>query len=450
MPEPVRRNAARTLRALRERRGWSWADEARAINDAARVLAIEAVARTSVASLVRTIARWECEGKPVAPGERYQLLLAYAFAVRGNDVAVGRGSDFDELMSVFADLGASADRITALRAQITRLATCGHNLLAFLSPGLRQSLSRALTAPATVSDEVVAQLADFVADLDAQIGGLPFARLQVALAPAVEACRLLLESNPAGPVGTQLSRTAANAFMIAARIAFEVRDFDISARMYRQAINAAGQLPSWERAAIRTSQALVTLYSTRSVPAARQIVDIAVRDARRSDSRVMRARAHALLAEMAARANQEKQAFTALHRAWADVDRHAGADPAAGRFGPGYLEGFEGLCNLHLGRGREAESQLTRSLAALAHPRQAVQRAVITADLALARLRNGAPEAAALLLHDCVDLAAATQARVPSIRIAEVRRELRAWRTEAFVSDLDDHIYDALLAPGSV
>jgi tetratricopeptide (TPR) repeat protein len=447
MPELVRRNAARTLRALRERRGWSWADEARAIKEAARVLAVDAVARTAVASLVRTIARWESESKPVVPGERYQLLLAYAFAARGDDVVVGRGSDFDELMSVFASLGASTDRIAELRRQITRIATGGHNLLGLLAPGLRQSLARALTAPASLSDDVVTQLADLVADVDTQIGEVPFVRLQVALAPAVEACRLLLEWNPAGSARAELPRTAANAFMIAARIAFEVRDFDMAVRLYGQAVNAGRHLALWERAAIRTSQALVVLHATRSVAAARRIVDAAVRDARRGDSRVMRARVYALLAELEARAHDEKRAFAALHFARAGVDGDVTGDPAAGRFGVGYLDGFEGVCNLHLRRDAEAESQLVRALAALDRPRQAVQRAIVTADLALARLRTGTPEAAARLLHECVDLAAATQARVPALRVAEVRRELRPWRTERFVSDLDDHIYDALLAP---
>ncbi|MEO3809519.1 hypothetical protein ABGB17_11015 [Sphaerisporangium sp. B11E5] len=70
----------RALRALRERRGWSWADQARALKDAARVLAVPGVAGMSVASLVRTIARWESEGAAVIPGERYRLLLAYAYA----------------------------------------------------------------------------------------------------------------------------------------------------------------------------------------------------------------------------------------------------------------------------------------------------------------------------------------------------------------------------------
>jgi hypothetical protein len=198
--------------------------------------------------------------------------------------------------------------------------------------------------------------------------------------------------------------------------------------------------------AVRTSQALVTLYATKDVAAARLIADEAVRVARRGDSRIMRARAHALQAEMAARAGQERHAFTALHLAWHDVDSSSldAEDPAAGRFGTGHLEGFEGTCNLHLGRAGISAPQLTRALSTLSHPRQAVQRAIVTADLAWARLQEGAPEASARLLHDCIDLVAATRARVPAMRGAQVRRALTPWRRENFVAELDDHLHEVL------
>ncbi|WP_084965916.1 hypothetical protein [Thermoactinospora rubra] len=447
MTEVDRRAAAHTLRSLRERRGWSWSDQARALKATARTLSITPVAHLSVASLIRTIARWEREDRPTAPGERYQLLLAYVFARKGDEVMVGRGSDLDRLMALFPVWGTSAERAAEIRGQVTQAVTSGHALLAFLSPGLAHSLARALTDPDTLTPDVVRQLGDLVSDVNAQIGAVPFARLQLALAPAVEACRVLLAAGPPEPVRRTLAQTAANAFMIAARVAFETREDNTSTGLYKHAVQAAVELPAWERVAIRTSQALVTLYATRDVTAARAVADTAVREARRGDSRIVRARAHALQAEMAARAGQEHHAFAALHLAWRDIDSDITGDPAPGRFGAGYLDGFEGVCNLHLGRGSEAEPQLAHSLSTLTHPRQAVQRAVVAADLALARLQCGSPEAAAALLHDCIDLAATTRARVPALRIAQVRRNLRPWRAEPFVADLDEHLHESLLAP---
>ncbi|GII79113.1 hypothetical protein Sru01_40950 [Sphaerisporangium rufum] len=446
MTQKDRRATPRSLRLLRERRGWSWSDQARAIRDAARTLSITPVARHGIASLVRTIARWESEDAPVIPGERYQLLLAYVFAHRGDEVAVGPGSDFDHLMSLLPSWGVRADRVAELRAQVVRTATPGHALLAFLTPDLGQTLARVLAAPQNLTNEVVQQIDDLVTGINAQVGSTPFSRLQVALAPAVEACRGLLAVDLPDVMRLPLAQAAANAFMVAARMAFESRDDGTSAALYAQAVRTARDLPTWEQAAIRTSQALTMLYSTRDVPAARGVADAAVRDARRSDSRIMRSRAHALQAELAARAGQDRHALAALHLAWQEVDGDVSSDPAAGRFGPGYLDGFEGVCNLHLNRGADAEPQLARSRESLTQPRQTVQRAIVTADLALARLHAEGPEAAAVTLHACIDLAAATRARVPALRIVDVRNRLKPWRGESFIADLDEHLHEELLA----
>ncbi|WP_147268120.1 hypothetical protein [Spongiactinospora rosea] len=70
----------------------------------------------------------------------------------------------------------------------------------------------------------------------------------------------------------------------------------------------------------------------------------------------------------------------------------------------------------------------------------------MAADLALARLQMGSPEAASDVLHQCIDVAGATRARVPTARIAEVRRRLQPWRSEGFVGDIDDHLREAMLA----
>jgi hypothetical protein len=44
-----------------------------------------------------------------------------------------------------------------------------------------------------------------------------------------------------------------------------------------------------------------------------------------------------------------------------------------------------------------------------------------------------------------VDIVTATGGRVSDQRIRHVRRELTPWRTETFMTELDDHIHDALI-----
>lgn len=129
-------------------------------------------------------------------------------------------------------------------------------------------------------------------------------------------------------------------------------------------------------------------------------------------------------------------------RLWLDQDGPGGS-PAS--FSVDRLRGFEGLCALHSGDAAWAHEQLSRSLSTLDAPRDAVQRGIVSSDLALARLRLGEPAACVELLHEAVDLVASTGGRVPARRLRQARRELRPWRAEGFVGELDDHVNEALI-----
>lgn len=158
----------------------------------------------------------------------------------------------------------------------------------------------------------------------------------------------------------------------------------------------------------------------------------------------MRARAHALQAEVAARSGQERQAQAALGLAWYDIEADHTEDPAPASFSPGHLRGFEGVCELYVGDPCAAHDRFARSAEVLSAPREQVQRAIVTTDQALARIRLGEPRAAADLLHKCVAAAATTGGRVAALRLRKARQELRPWRREEWVAELDDHLMDVL------
>ncbi len=92
-----------------------------------------------------------------------------------------------------------------------------------------------------------------------------------------------------------------------------------------------------------------------------------------------------------------------------------------------------------------AHASLERSILELRQPNDTVQRGIVSTDLALARLRLGDPFACVQLLHEAVEIAASTGGRVAGQRIRLVRRDLRPWRAEDFMADLDDHLHDTLL-----
>ncbi|MFD0436989.1 hypothetical protein [Streptomyces chartreusis] len=434
---------AAALKSLRGRRGLSLAAVARALIELADELHQPAL--PSVASVQRSVARWEAT-RPVLPDERYQLLLAHLYArTPSGDLSLGAGSDFAEYLQALGLLGESERRTAELRTLVLRTVTdTGGGLLALLAPGVQAGLSAALTDPARADEGTIAGLASVVADVNAEVGSLPMVRLQLLLAPVVEASRQLLAGAVPDPLVPQLRQVSVAASTLAGRLAFETRDDTASRALYADATRQAGHLPeAWRQASVHMSHALTTLYS-QGIGEARTLVDQAVRTARTGESSLVRARAHALQAELAARAGHERQAQAALGLAWYDMEVDHAADPAPTSFSPGHLRGFEGVCELYVGDAGQAHDRFARSAATLSAPREQVQRAIVTTDQALARIRLGEPRAAADLLHECVAAASSTGGRVPALRLRQARQELRPWRREDWVADLDDHLMDVL------
>lgn len=433
------------MKRLRLSRGWSLAEAARVILRTAEQLGQPLpVSRSSVQ---RSLARWESQSSSILPGDRYQLLLAYTYArTPGGQYDLGAGSDFAELLDSFAYLGAGSRQLRELRAVSVRMATDnGSGLLALLGADTQRLMTDALHDPSHTDEALVESLDAVVSDVNQQVGSVPFARLQLLLAPVVESCRRLLSGAVHDGVVQELRSTAAQAYTLAGRLAFETGDNDAAHALYASASETAGHLDDpWRRAVVRMSHALVTLYSTPGIEGARRLVDRAVLDARAGGSVVVRARAHALQAEVAARAGSARHSQAALSLARYDVDGDRSDDPSTSSFSPAHLRGFEGLCELYVGSPQVAHQTFAQSAAALTAPRERVQHAIVTADQALARLTLDEPQAAAELLHECVDGAAATGGRVATIRLRRARRELRPWRGEDFVADLDDHLMESL------
>ncbi|WP_310726910.1 hypothetical protein [Streptomyces sp. N2A] len=448
MSEHDRHVGAATLKRLRRSRGMSLADAARALTHVAARLGQPL--DSSIASVQRTVARWEST-RPILPSVRYQLLLAHLYARHPDgETALGTGSDFAELLDALRHLGEGERAVDELRRLLVRTSTDhGLDLLALIGPQARITLATALADPGRADEDLLDVLRTGVSDVNRQVGSLPFVRLQLLLAPVVESCRrLLLADAVPAPLLPGLWAVASQAYTLAGRLAFETRDDAASHSLYAAATEAAGKIGMpWRRAMVHMSHALVTLYSTPGLESARRLVDAAVRDARAGDSTIVRARAHALQAEITARAGREhaeRQARAALSLAWYDLKGDSSGDPAASSFTVAHLRGFEGVTSLYVGDAAAAHDEFARSAAALIQPREQVQRAIVMSDQALARLRLGDPQSAASLLHECVDAASATGGRVATIRLQRARRELRPWRREDWVADLDDHMIDSL------
>ncbi|WP_394431682.1 hypothetical protein [Streptomyces sp. SGAir0957] len=440
---------AATLKRLRQRHGWSLRDTARALIDASAHLGQPLDA--SLDGVQRSVARWESRTAPVLPSGRYQILLAHSYARDADGhMALGPGSDFAELLDALAHLGEGERQLQEVRILFARTATeTGSGLLALLGPTAQNALASALADPTRVDEGLIAALRIAITDVNDQVGSVPFVRLQLCLAPVVESCRRLLDGTAPVPAAflPDLRAVAAHAYTLAGRFAFETHDDQASRSLYTEATTAAGATgAAWRRAMVHLSHALVTLYSASGLDGARTLVDAAVRDARSGESGTVRARAHAVQAEVAARTGAGNHARAALALAWYDMDNNRDGDPAAATvsFSPAHLRGFEGVTSLYVGDPSEAHACFVRSATSLSGPRERVQRAIVTTDQAAACIRLDDPQAAAVLLHDCVDATASAGGRVASMRLRQARRDLKPWRREDFVTELDDHMLDTL------
>lgn len=425
-----RESAAVLLRRLREGRGWSWADLARALQDTARQLAVTSLMDRQVASIQRAVARWESVSERTSPGDRYQFLLAHLYArTPAGDLAVGPGSDFATLLDALRLFGTPPERVRQLGVLVTRRI---------------HGADGTLSDPPQLDDEDIGRLHESVTAINGQIGAVPFVRLQLQLAPIVESCRRLVQHDQVSP-RQELVLLAAAAYSLAGRLAFETRDDEAAMALYTEATEVATHIDDRShRAAIQTSHTMVTLHATDDLEAARTIAHAATVDAHRGPSYAIRARAHAVHAEICARAGQAGKAAVALDRAWKTAEQLSIDDPHGG-FTADRLDGFDGLCALHAGDASRAHDRLDRSISELRFSRDAVQCGIVGTDLALARLRLGDPAACVALLHEAVDITAATGGRVAAQRIRLARRGLRPWRNEDFVTDLDDHLHDSLI-----
>lgn len=214
-----------------------------------------------------------------------------------------------------------------------------------LPPATHSSVAAVLRDPSRLDHDLLTHLGGAVTTVNGQVGSTPFVRLQLLLAPIVETCRQLIQTDQPGPREELLLLTT-DAYALAARPAFETRDDDAAMSLHREASDVAGRLGDRSHlAAVHASHAMVTLRATDDLEAARTIAKAATVDAHRGASYAIRARAHAVHAEICARAGQAGQAQAALDRAWKTVDQ-LGLDDPHGGFNTDRLNGFEGLCAL--------------------------------------------------------------------------------------------------------
>jgi transcriptional regulator with XRE-family HTH domain len=436
------------LKELRQGRGWSQRDEAQLLKQLARRFGFHHIAVTKSRSVVREIQRWEAGEH--APDERYQLLLAHAYATRDGTATIGQDSDLDRLIAALAVMGVPLDRRTFLQATAIAAATAGSGaFLSLLTPELQERTAQALAHPDRVDLETVRRLRQAVGELQQQSeGAMPYHQLVSALGPHVEVAKRLLLGTQPDPIRQELVTVGVLAFNLAGRVAFNLRDHASAKQYGDDAEEVAKQLDDgWMRRWWLARRARLARFDYQDVDEALSYATLSCRNPDSSSGLVL-FWTHCVLAEMASLQGDERAARRALDLARLHADGALTEDPATflfpeARFGgiPARISAYEGTCYLRGGLLKEAEGALGSVVDTVPEGIPG-QKAFSLADLALVYVRQRELERACSTLIDAIGVTERSGGKPPRQRIYMVRRELHPWRDESFVKAVDERLYE--------
>lgn len=435
------RHAGRILQGLREGRGWTVPMFVAELEAQARAIGRRLTINRE--SLVRMVYDWEAGAH--RPRDYYTLfILIYATQEELSARTIERGSELDRLMAALKAMGVSVDRRKfLLNAAALAAGAAGMPAVAANLDG-QERLSWMLKHPRSVDLPTVAFLRQQALDLLKQNEATPAVSLLSTVARQLEHVTVLREHAPIGRVRQELFAVEAQSATLLGRLLWDVsghRDHATAARYFDQAVDLASNVKDgWVEASPRMFQRFIPVYGADKDPRKGLVLaERAVARAADGSSRVVAGWSSALAAEAYADLGEERSARLALDRASAHLTRVAADDPLYGVFGREQLGGFIGVCHLrlHYPKGAQAALQQTAQNFRVGKEKH---KSVILGDLATAFIGQGEPEQAAVLLHEAIDLVDLTRDAGGMKRVFSAGRQLRPWRNEPFVQEVQDRL----------
>ena len=433
------RQAGRVLQALRESCGWSVPMLAVELEAQARAIGR---ALTNRESLIRRIYDWEAGGH--RPRDYYILfILVYASDEELAARTIAAGSQLDRLMGALKMMGVPVNRRKfLLNSAALAAGVAGVPAVATDLEG-QQRLAWMLKHPRSVDLPTVAYLGQQAVSLLKQNEAMPSTSLLPAAIQQLEQVTLLREHAPAGAIQHGIAAVEAQSATLMGRLVWDVsgqRDHAAAGRYYEQAIHAAaGAKEGWAEAFPRLFQGFLTIYGHKNTKAG---LDLATRAAMRAgdgSSHVIGGWAWALTGVANARLGHERPARVALERAAVHMAKVQPDDPIFGVFTTEELGSFRGACHLYLADPKRAQVVLGQTAQSLGAGWEK-NKAVVLGDLAKAFIYQGDPEQAAAVLHQSIDLVERTRSAAGLRRVFKAGWQLRPWRHEPFVQDVQDRL----------
>ncbi|MGN9890415.1 helix-turn-helix transcriptional regulator [Micromonospora sp. L31] len=304
-----------------------------------------------------------------------------------------------------------------------------------------ERLGYVLRHPSRVDLVAVAYLRERVQRLDERYDHTP-STLLLAEAGQLHGQTIFLRQHSSnGPVQRELAAAVAESGTLMGQLVWDAsqrRDHATSTVYFDQAISAAQEtrdVVTEANALLRKSY--LALYGTKQ-PATGLVLTTRAAAISRSDSQVIaglaqlhRAEAHAMLGE----ARDCSDALGAAEAHFAAVDPR---DPATALFCPSHHARLAGSCSLFLNKPVEAVSALENARQLIAARRKST--AVVLGNLALASVLRRDVDAATSYLHQAIDVIERTRAGGGLNLAFAAARQLRPWRDEPSVQDVNDRL----------
>lgn len=306
-----------------------------------------------------------------------------------------------------------------------------------------ERLRYALEHPGSVDLVAVARLRERVQDLDARYDKAPSTSLLADAGQCLGQVAFFRAHAAAGRVRRELYAAEAEAATLMGQLVWDAsqrRDHATARAYFAQAIDAARRLldPTAEGLAL-LRMSFVALYGEKN-PQAGLALAMRTAETTRNSSHVLTGLAILHAAEAHAMLHQTQECERALRHAETEFERIGTTDAMVELFSPTQHGRLAGSCYLSLDDPKRAQRILERTAEALGD--RSKSQAIVLGNLALACIRQGKLEEAAVALHRAIDVVELTWGGGGFNVVFGAGLQLRPWRHVAAVQD----VYDRLLA----
>ncbi|WP_194924146.1 helix-turn-helix transcriptional regulator [Catenulispora pinisilvae] len=332
-------------------------------------------------------------------------------------------------------LRVSADELQALLDDIAVIQS---------EPGER--LAYVLQHPSSVDLVAVAHLHERIRQLDESYDTATSTALVGVAGHVHGQITYLRQGATGGRVRRALGEVEAESATFMGQLVWDVsqrRDHDGPIKYFDQAVNAARQVrdPLTESYAV-LRKSFVALYGEKDPAKGLALADEAAEVASLC-SPALTGLSLLHVAEGCAMAGDRKETEAVLGKAEAQFDRVTPDDAAADNFGPNEFNRLAGSCFLSLGLPNLAEPLLRRTVSALVTKKKS--QSIAFGNLTLSLIRQGKRDEAQAAMHHTIDAVELTRGGGGLNIVFQAGRELRPWRSEPWVQEINDRLL-ALMA----